>query len=167
MSDSGQTKVGRPSPYADGYAAAFPDLGRKLALLGATDREIASVFEISESTLNLWKQEHPEFSESLKAGKATADAEVADRLYQRAMGYEHDEVDIRVVDHEIVQTQIRKFYPPDTTAGIFWLKNRQRDKWRDKVETGVTDSEGKDVPPIDPMEMARRVAFLLNKAGQS
>jgi hypothetical protein len=25
-------------------------------------------------------------------------------------------------------------YPPDTTACIFWPKNRRRDKWRDKHE---------------------------------
>ena len=50
------------------------------------------------------------------------------------MGYEHDEVDIRVVDKEVIQTPIRKYYPPDSTALIFWLKNRKPADWRDKVE---------------------------------
>lgn len=157
-------KVGRPSAYEAGYSADFPELGRKLSLLGLTDKQMAEVFGVAESTLYLWKTKHESFSEALKAGKQVADADVADRLLQRAMGYEHDEVDIRVVDKEIVQTPIRKFYPPDTTAAIFWLKNRQRDQWRDKVETGVTDSEGKDVPAADPAEVARRIAFILAKA---
>lgn len=121
---------------------------------------MAEFFGIAKSTLSLWKEQQPEFSDALKAGKAIADGEVVDRLYQRAMGYEHDEVDIRVVGGEIVQTPIRKFYPPDTTACIFWLKNRQREKWRDKVETGITDKDGKDVE-IDPVEGARRIAFAL------
>lgn len=159
-----KAKRGRPSPYVAGYMASFPELARKLAMLGAKDSEIAEVFGVSESTLNLWKTKHAELSESLKAGKLIADAEVADRLYQRALGYEHDEVDIRVVDKSIVQTPIRKFYPPDTTAAIFWLKNRQKAQWRDKVETGVTDADGKDVLPTDPMDTARRIAFLLAQA---
>ena len=89
---------------------------------------------MAESTLNLWKQEHPEFSESLKGGKATADAEVAEKLFRRATGYEHPEDDIRAVNGEIVITPTIKHYPPDTTAAIFWLKNRQPQRWRDKVE---------------------------------
>lgn len=55
-------------------------------------------------------------------------------MFSRAIGYEHDEVDIRVVQNTIVQTPIRKYYAPDTTAGIFWLKNRRPDKWREKQE---------------------------------
>ena len=162
-----QEKPGRPSPYEKGYSSSFPELGRKLAMLGAKDKEIAEAFGISESTLNLWKTKHEELSESLKAGKLIADAEVVDRLYQRAMGYEHDEIDIRVVDKEIVQTEIRKFYPPDTTAAIFWLKNRQKAQWRDKVETGFTDVKGDDIlTPEDIIDGTRRIAFLLAKAAQ-
>ena len=134
--------VGRPSKYKPDYA----EQAIKLCMLGMTDAEMASFFEVSESTLNLWKEVHPEFSESIKKGKAAADADVASRLYHRAMGYDHPEDDIRVVSGEIVITPTIKHYPPDTTAGIFWLKNRQRDKWRDKVETEVT---GKDGGPID------------------
>ena len=159
-------KPGRPSVYDKGYSASCVELGKKLAKLGAKDADIAEVFGVSESTLNLWKTKYPEFSEALKAGKLIADAEVAESLYQRAIGYEHDDVDIRVVDKEIVQTPIRKYYPPDTTAAIFWLKNRQRQQWRDKVETGVTDAEGKDVPPSPERltEAMRRIAYLLHKA---
>lgn len=138
-------------------------------MLGAKDTEIADVFGVSEVTLNNWKSKHPEFLQSLREGKTVADAEVAERLYQRAMGYEHPEDDIRTVSiagggSEIVITPTIKRYPPDTTAGIFWLKNRQRDKWRDKVETGITDNEGKDVKPPDLNEAARRIAFILAKA---
>ncbi len=106
----------------------------KLCKLGLTDKEIAKFFEVSEQTLNAWKQQHPEFLESLKGGKTLADAEVASKLFHRATGYEHPDTDIRVVNGVIVETPLIKHYPPDTTAAIFWLKNRRPDLWRDKVE---------------------------------
>lgn len=156
-------KVGRPSQYDDSFSISFAELGRKLALLGAKDTEIAAVFGISLSTLSLWKTKHPEFMNALKEGKEQADASVAASLFHRALGYSHPEVDIKVVDKRIVQTPITKHYPPDTTAAIFWLKNRQPAMWRDKVETGITDKDGNDVIPADPKEVVRRLAFMLSK----
>lgn len=130
--------AGRPSSYK----AEFAEQARKLCLLGATDKELAGFFETSEQTVNAWKTAHPDFLESIKKGKDQADANVADRLYQRALGFEHPEVDIRVVSGQIVQTPITKIYAPDPTAAIFWLKNRQRAKWRDKVEQELTGPNG-------------------------
>lgn len=89
-------------------------------------------FEVAESTINNWKIEYPEFLESIKKGKLLADANVANSLYKRALGYEAPDIDIRVIDNQIVETPLIKHYPPDPTSAIFWLKNRQPDKWRDK-----------------------------------
>lgn len=122
--------AGRPSRYKEEYN----EQARKLCRLGATDKELAEFFGVAVSTVNLWKQKYPEFSESLKEGKQLADAEVAEKLYQRATGYSHPEDDIRVVSGEIVITPTIKHYPPDTTAAIFWLKNRRPDLWRDKPD---------------------------------
>jgi hypothetical protein len=140
---------GRPTDYNDDYCEQV----EKLCKLGATDNEIADFFEVVESTINLWKLEHPEFSESIKRGKILADANVADRLYQRATGYSHDAVKIfpdggkdEKGNKEPLIVPYKEHYPPDTAAAIFWLKNRQRKKWRDKVENGFTDNEGNDVP---------------------
>lgn len=144
--------MARPTLYKEEYA----EQARKLCLLGSTDKELAEFFEVSESTINLWKLEHAPFSESIKKGKAQADADVADRLYQRAMGYEHEEVDIRVIDHAIVKTPIRKIYAPDPTAAIFWLKNRQRGKWRDKVETEHSGNIG--VATLTDEQLAAKIA---------
>jgi hypothetical protein len=122
--------AGRPTKYKPEYSGQ----AAKLCALGATDAQLADFFEVSVSTINLWKVQHVEFSESIRVPKAEADERVEQSLYRRAMGYEHDEVDIRVVGGELVQTPIRKFYPPDTTAAIFWLKNRRPSDWRDKQE---------------------------------
>lgn len=127
--------AGRPSSYKEEYN----EQARKLCRLGATDKELAEFFGVAVSTLNLWKKKHSEFSESLKEGKQLADAEVAEKLFQRATGYSHPEDDIRAVNGEIVITPTIKHYPPDTTAAIFWLKNRRPDLWRDKPEGGGED----------------------------
>jgi hypothetical protein len=85
------------------------------------------------------------------------------------MGYEHDEVDIRVVSGEIVQTPIRKIYPPDTTAGIFWLKNRQKAQWRDRIDTELSGKDGGPIQTeeLSPNDIARRIAFVLAKGLQT
>lgn len=140
MIESTSREAGRPSSYKDEYA----ELARKFCLLGATDATLGEFFGVSETTINNWKSAYPEFLVSIKSGKDQADAEVADRLFQRAKGYEHPEVDIRAVNGEIVQTPITKIYAPDTTAAIFWLKNRQPKAWRDKQEvehSGSIDSK--------------------------
>jgi len=123
-------KPGRPTKYKPEFAAQ----AEKLCRLGATDIEIADFFEVDVRTVYRWKGEHDEFCQALKIAKAEADDRVERSLYARASGYEHDEVDIRVIDGKIVETPIRKFYPPDTTAAIFWLKNRKPEQWRDKQE---------------------------------
>lgn len=127
---------GRPSLYKPEYA----DQAYKFCLLGADDEKLSRLFEVDVATIGNWKNSRPEFLESIKRGKDIADAEVADRLYQRAMGYEHDDVELKVVSlgqgigSEVQEVPVRKYYPPDPTAAIFWLKNRQKEKWRDKQE---------------------------------
>lgn len=120
--------AGRPTKYKDEYA----DLAYKFALLGAIDTQLADFFDVDEATINRWKKRHTEFCESLKRGKAQADAEVADMLFQRAKGYSHDEDKIFNANGEPLIVPTEKHYPPDTTAAIFWLKNRAG--WKDKSE---------------------------------
>ncbi len=135
--------AGRPTDYSMDYNTQV----EKLCKLGATDKELADFFEVSESTLNLWKTQYPAFSESIKAGKDLADANVAERLYQRALGFEHDSEELITVSNgtgmgsSVERHPIRKIYPPDTAAAIFWLKNRQRGKWRDKSETELSGAQ--------------------------
>lgn len=127
------------------YKSEFAEQAYKLTLLGATDAELADFFGVSEQSINTWKKRHKDFLESIKRGKGLADANVADRLYQRALGFEHDSVEIKVVDGTIAEVPVRKVYPPDATSAIFWLKNRQPDKWRDKTTTELTGKDGKDL----------------------
>jgi hypothetical protein len=124
-------KVGRPTVYKPEYNQQVI----KLCLLGASDKEIADFFEVSESTLNNWKIEYPEFLESIKKGKVEADANVGSSLYNRAIGFTQKGCEkVFQYQGEIVRATVNEYFPTDTTAAIFWLKNRQPDKWRDKQE---------------------------------
>ena len=121
---------GRPTKYKHEFAK----IAKKMCELGATDPQLAEAFEVTTSTIALWKVTHKEFSDAIKISKDISDNLVEQSLYKRALGYECEEVDIRVIEGQIVETIVKKVYPPDPTAMIFWLKNRQKDKWRDKQE---------------------------------
>lgn len=123
-------KGGRPTKYKPAYARqAF-----RHCLLGATDKDLAELFEVSEKTINTWKKEYPKFLQSLKDGKDDADAKVAQAMYKRAIGYEHPEDKVFCNNGEITIQPTTKHYPPDQASCMSWLKNRQPDKFRDKQE---------------------------------
>lgn len=154
-------KVGRPSKFDPKMLEQV----EKLCLLGATDKEMSNFFGVSEQTFNTWKQQHPEFLEALRKGKEEADANVASRLYARAIGYEHPDVHVSNYQGQVTLTPIRKHYPPDTAAAIIWLKNRQPGRWRDKVEHQVS-GEVEHKHTLDLTELARRVAFTLKSGAR-
>lgn len=111
----------------------------KMCELGATDLDIADSLGVSESTIRLWKTTHKEFAAALKVGKESVDKNVERSLYRRAMGFEHDTIKIfcDAKSGEVTQVPYREVVPPDTTACIFWLKNRKGKDWRDKSEVEI------------------------------
>lgn len=151
-------KGGRPSSFNKEYVnQAF-----NYSLPGATDKDMAVFFGVSEQTLNSWKKKHPEFLESLKKGKEQADAEIASRLFHRAKGaiittqqafktkfVTYNDKGQRIETESIEVVSLLQEQPPDTTAAIFWLKNRNPSNWRDKVNTDIT-TNGKDIKS-DPL----------------
>lgn len=115
----------------------------KHCLNGCTDKELAEVFEVSEATLNVWKQKHPKFLESIKKGKRIANAEVAASLFKRATGaFTLPAVKIFQCDGESYEHPYIERFPPDTTAAIFFLKNRDPEHWRDRQQHEVSGPEG-------------------------
>lgn len=96
---------GRPTKYS----TALVEQVRELALAGKTDEEIAAALNVSRSTLALWKARHEVFSDALRAWKGEADDAVELSLFRKALS-------------------------GDSTACIFWLKNRRSADWRDKHE---------------------------------
>ncbi len=76
---------------------------------GLTDKQIANNLNISEDTFYEYKKRYSEFSESLKKGK-------------------------EIVDYEVENALLKTALEGNTTAQIFWLKNRRPSKWREKQE---------------------------------
>ncbi len=139
--------MGRPTKYK----AEYVKQAQKACEAGFTDDEVADLFGVSRSTLALWKLNHQEFSDALKTGKDVADERVERSLYHRATGYTFDAVKIFNHQGAVIEAPYKEHVPPDTTAMIFWLKNRRPAEWRDKRdiehsgEIGITKLERKIV----------------------
>ncbi|WP_295264973.1 helix-turn-helix domain-containing protein [Veillonella sp.] len=99
---------------------------------GFTDEQIATKIGISKQTFYDWKKKYPDFSDSLKKGKEIVDIQVENALLKRALGYEYVEYSEECSEDGIKKKKTVKHVIPDTTAQIFWLKNRRPDLWRDK-----------------------------------
>lgn len=112
---------------------------------GLTDEQIAHNIGINVKTLWDWKVRFDPICNAIKKGKAPVDIQVENALLKRALGYEYEEVTTEITEtpyidkrgKERVRKQkhvkkTKKIVLPDTTAQIFWLKNRRPDKWRDK-----------------------------------
>ena len=74
---------------------------------GLTDEQIAQNMGIAYSTFRSWRDKFSAISAVLKKGK-------------------------EVVDYAVENALLKNALKGDTTAQIYWLKNRRPDKWRDK-----------------------------------
>lgn len=121
---------------------------------GLTDEQIAKNMGVSTSTLYNYKKDHLEILEALKRGKEVVDRQVENALFERALGGVHEvkktfkvkntyyDEEGRKCEKEELRTGIDEVYVPgDTTAQIFWLKNRKPEQWRDKVEIQNNDND--------------------------
>lgn len=117
---------------------------------GLIDEQIAANIGIRRPTLYAWKKEHPDIADALKKGKEVVDIQVENALLKRALGYAYEEKtyetqwdEAEAKFKEGLTKRVIKEVVPDTTAQIFWLKNRRPDKWRDRKD--VEHSGGIDI----------------------
>lgn len=124
-------KIGRPTKYSEDMPERAAFLIREF---GMTDKQLAKAFGVAESSLKEWRQVYHAFSAATKEAKEDHDSEKVEKsLLRRALGYKYKEVTKEKTDNggmEITK-EVTKEQPPDTTAMIFWLKNRQPARWRD------------------------------------
>lgn len=101
---------------------------------GLTNEQIAKNIGINTDTFYTWRKKYPDISEALKKGKAPIDFEVENALLKRALGFEYEETETVFEDVDgKPKKRIKKtikYVPPDTSACIFWLKNRKPNHWR-------------------------------------
>lgn len=142
-------KIGRPKEKVADKVDL--EIVAMLVEKGLTDEELAKVFNKNPSTINDWKKD-PEFFQVLKKGKDIADAKVVASLYKRACGYD---IKRKMFIKGMGLMDVEQHYPPDTVACIFWLKNRQREDWKDRVEHG-----GPDGKPISVNIVSQKTGIL-------
>lgn len=126
-----------------------------LLLLGAWARDGLTLEQIAEKcgctreTLRQWRNTYPAISAALKRGAEVVDVEVENALLRRALGYQVTETTRELKpdpesgeERLTVTREVTKHVAPDTTAQIFWLKNRRPDRWRNRPEA---DAEQEDI----------------------
>lgn len=163
-------KIGRPTDYDP----SFDERAAELCEGGAKDEELAEAFDVSVRTINRWKVANPTFRHAIKDAKSVADERVKRSLYHKALGVEYEEMQPiklkrvkyedgkRVSEEEFVElVPVKKFVPADTTAGIFWLKNRQSQHWRD-----VQKHEHGNPGDFDDMTKEELDAFIEKESAQ-
>jgi Homeodomain-like domain len=126
-----ETKIGRPTKLNDTIREKII----QLAEAGKTEEQIGEITGISTRTLQNWKGKHQDFLLALREAKALADDLVELSLFRKAVGYEHT-IKKQIVgkDGDVHEVEEVQKFAPDTTAAIFWLKNRKPDEWREKME---------------------------------
>lgn len=119
------------------YNNQRPQQAYKLALLGATDKQIADVMEVNVNTIDLWKRKYSTFLQELNRGKDEADMEVAAAFFKRAVGYSVTEEHVTIYRGKILKYNITRQIPPDPWSAQKWLSMRQREKWADVQRTEI------------------------------
>lgn len=135
----GKPGKGRPSKLTDDKK----EIAIQKAREGKTNEQISEILAIHPRTFQRWVGKLDDFSQALKDAKEIADQPVVASLYRRATGYYHEEEKIFFFKGEVKRVKTMKHYPPDTTAAIFWLKNRQPKEWREsyQVNPGALTSD--------------------------
>lgn len=124
---------GRPTKWEPRFVAIVAGMTE----VGATDREIAEQLKVTVRTLNFWKKDYPDLVDAMRVGKNSADNRVEMTLYHRAVGYTYESEKIFNHQGKIIRAKTIEHVPPDTTAAIFWLKNRRPAEWREKQDVRV------------------------------
>lgn len=128
---------------------------------GLTNEQIAHNIGVNPDTLYTWMKRFPDISDALKTGKEVIDRQVENALLKNALGYSYDEVtQERVFDEEegewVMQVTkiVKKEVNPNTTAQIFFLKNRKPDEWRDKRENTHMGADGGPIQTQNKMDLS-------------
>ncbi len=131
----------------------------RMMAVGCTDAQVSAALNVSLDTITNWKNENDKFLATLKRGKEAADDAVERSLWERANGWKGIETHFCVINNELIKTEYVKYYPPDPTSMIFWLKNRRRQNWTQNPEQRPETSS------LTKEEMANKIMSVIKANG--
>jgi hypothetical protein len=122
-------KRGRPTKFNEAIREKILELAKS----GKTNSQIADIVGVHVRTLENWQGKHKDFLWAFRESKSVADDLVEAAFFQRAVGYTHDSEKIFCTkDGKVRRVKTKEHYPPDVSAGQFWLTNRQPGRWKNK-----------------------------------
>lgn len=141
MTDKPHKPKGRPTGYREEYNAIAL---RVCAMFGATDEDLAKVFDTTVNPINEWKRKNPDFRDAIHKGKEMFDTgKVEDSLLKRALGYQIEEVhQEKDAEGNVTGEKVVKKWVISDTAILFWLKNRNPKRWRDLKAVELSNKDG-------------------------
>lgn len=150
-------RVGAPTKFTDSAAHTAVSMFR----VGATDQEVCDALGINIHTISNWRKRWPWFMTATKEAQEIANTRVSQSMFRKAVGYtvtEKQAIKIKVGPQEerVEIVEVERHVPPDTTAQIFWLKNRDKENWADTYDHKVKQEE----VPVDQLAHAILNAIL-------
>ena len=165
-------KRGRKTKYKE----EFVKQAYQFCLLGATNAQLATLFDVNTDTINGWIKTYPEFSDAVKGAKDVADAQVAEGLFRRAIGFQYDEITYEKID--LVPTTaddvkieaykrkvVTKNVIPDPGAAMNWLSNRQPERWRNRQDINAKVDWIKILEKMSEEDLQRLATEMLKQQG--
>lgn len=128
----------------------------KLSLLGLMDKDLADAFDVDWRTIALWKANNEGFAQAVKEGRADASARVAEAIFTRAVGFTKTVQEVKNSGGQATVVEYEKYFPPNITAGMYWLNNRDKERWGNtkKLEVGGTIKH-QGVLPYEDMDLSK------------
>lgn len=146
-----------------GFNEKLQDVFVRLSKEGKTLEEIADVIGVSSRTLTRWMGAHQDLCLAVREARQVADELVEAALFGRACGYSHPEERVAITKlGDVIPYTVEKRYPPDTQAAMFWLRNRQPERWKEKADgADVNVTQSVNVNGLSDADLDARIAKLL------
>lgn len=153
-------KRGPKSKFSQKLGETFVRLSKD----GKTLEQIAEVVGVSKKTLSNWMGKNEDLLLAVREARQVADELVEAALFGRATGYSHPETKVFIHEGCPITEEVTKHYPPDTQAAMFWLRNRQPARWKEKTEGDVTVNNTVQAGSMTDEQLDAKIQAMLEKA---
>lgn len=139
----------------------------KLCVLGLKKKDIAMALGITPITLSKWVQTHPSVAKAMAEGSLVCQANVAEAVYKRAVGFTKTIEEVRVVQGEVLRVKVQKYFPPNMQAAVYFLNNRAPNYWGSVKEVKHTGEVklSHQLTKSDLSDFSEKELFLIQKMG--